>query len=169
MRRLLIALACTLITGTTHAQTRYVYQQCPNGQCPQQVRYYYPTYAQPQQVAQAQPAVVQASYTQTTATTTTSGDPYGFLNWINAVRAQYRLGAVGWSDALAYDASVNSSRGFAHTYMGHARRQNVGWGAAGTVWSMWLGHGPHASALLDPSITAIGIAYTNGIWTYNAY
>jgi len=169
MRRLIIALACVLLTGTAHAQTRYVYQQCPNGQCPQQVRYYYPTYPQPQQVAQAQPAVVQASHTTQTATTTTSGDPYGFLNWINATRAQYGLGAVGWSSTLAYEASTNSSFGFGHTYMGHARRQNVGMGSARAVWPMWMADPPHRAAILDPSITAVGLAYTNGVWTYNAY
>lgn len=165
MRRLIIALACTLITGTTHAQTRYVYQQCPNGHCPQQqVRYYYPVQVQPQ-VPQAQPTVVQASYTQTTATTTTTGDPYGFTNWLNGIRGQYGLGAVVWDTNLANAAIINSSYGYGHIYR-YGRRQNAGQGALQTILLMWMASPAHRAALLDPSITHVGLGQSGNIFTF---
>jgi hypothetical protein len=109
----------------------------------------------------AQPTYAQPAYQY--------GDPYGFTSWLNGVRAQYGLGAVGHDANLSGQAAVNNSYGFGHHYMGSARRQNSGMGAAATVWSMWMASPAHQAALLDPTITMIGIAASGSYWTYNAY
>ncbi len=96
------------------------------------------------------------------------GDPYGFVVWLNATRASCGLGGVAWSDEMAGWALRNSSVGFGHAIMGTARRQNAGWGELGTVCNAWLAHGPHAAALLDPTITQVGIAAVGVVWTFSA-
>lgn len=101
-------------------------------------------------------------------TTEPAQDQFGFLNWINSVRAHARLPMLRWSDDLAAHAAINSSRGFGHSYMGGTRRQNVGMGALGTVEAMWLQSPGHWSAISDPTITEVGLAYVNGVWTMNA-
>lgn len=101
-------------------------------------------------------------------TTEPAQDQFGFLNWINSVRARVRLPMLRWSDDLAAHAAINSSRGFGHSYMGGTRRQNVGVGALGTVETMWLQSPGHWSAISDPTITEVGLAYVNGVWTMNA-
>lgn len=101
------------------------------------------------------------------------GDFYGFTNWLNGVRAQYGLGAVGHDANLDGWAAINNDHqnayGMGHHVMGPARRQNSGMGAAGTVWQMWMASPAHRAALLDPSISWIGIAASGAYWTYNAY
>lgn len=109
----------------------------------------------------AQPVYAQPAYQ--------SGDPYGFTAWLNGVRAQNGRGPVGHDPGLSSQAAVNNSYGFGHNYMGSARRQNAGMGAAATVWSMWMASPAHQAALLDPTITMIGIAASGSIWTFNAY
>ncbi len=96
------------------------------------------------------------------------GDPYGFVVWLNAVRGGWGLGGVAWSDEMAGWALRNSSVGFGHAIMGTARRQNAGWGELWTVCNAWLAHGPHAAALLDPTITQVGIAAVGVVWTFSA-
>ena len=102
-----------------------------------------------------------------------SGDPYGFTAWLNGVRGQYGLGAVGVDPNLSNWAAMNNgqqeARGMGHHVMGPARRQNSGMGAAGTVWQMWMASPAHQAALLDPSISMIGIAAGGAYWTFNAY
>ncbi len=102
-----------------------------------------------------------------------AGDPYGFTNWLNGVRAQYGLGAVGVDPNLSSWAAVNNgqqqSRGMGHHVMGPARRQNSGMGAMATVCQMWMASPAHQAALLDPSITWVGIAGAGAYWTFNAY
>ena len=102
-----------------------------------------------------------------------SGDPYGFTAWLNGVRAQYGLGAVGVDPNLSNWAAMNNGQqnamGMGHHIMGPARRQNSGMGAAGTVWQMWMASPAHQAALLDPSISMIGIAAGGAYWTFNAY
>ena len=120
------------------------------------------TVARPVYTAQpSQPTYAQPAYQY--------GDPYGFTSWLNGVRAQYGLGAVGHDANLSGQAAVNNSYGFGHHYMGSARRQNSGMGAAATVWSMWMASPAHQAALLDPTISMIGIAASGSYWTYNAY
>jgi hypothetical protein len=120
-----------------------------------------PIYAEPAP-AETQPAI-QYAY----------GDPYGFTAWLNGIRAQYGRGPVGYDANLEAWASVNNgqqnARGMGHHVMGSARRQNAGVGAGSSVWAMWLADPPHAAALLDPTITMIGIAASGSYWTYNAY
>ena len=102
-----------------------------------------------------------------------SGDPYGFTDWLNGVRAQYGLGAVGVDPNLSGWAAVNNGQqqamGMGHHVMGPARRQNAGMGAMSTVCQMWMASPSHQAALLDPSITWIGIAGAGAYWTFNAY
>ena len=113
------------------------------------------------------------SATAQPAAPTYYGDPYGFTGWLNGVRAQYGLGAVGYDANLEAWAAVNNgqqhARGLGHHVMGTARRQNAGTGAAATVWQMWMASPAHAAALLDPTITMIGIAASGSYWTFNAY
>ena len=123
-----------------------------------------PVYTQPapaaQPVAPAQPA-------------NQYGDPYGFTAWLNGVRAQNGRGPVGFDANLSSWAAANNgqqqARGMGHHVMGSARRQNSGVGAATTVWQMWMASPAHQAALLDPTITMIGIAASGSYWTFNAY
>jgi uncharacterized protein YkwD len=100
------------------------------------------------------------------------GDPYGFVNWLNNVRASYGLSAVGHDPNLSNWAAMNNSqqqaRGMGHYVMGPARRQNS---AMGGSWpgDMWMASGPHRAALLDPTITWFGIAASGAYWTFSAY
>jgi len=102
-----------------------------------------------------------------------AGDPYGFTGWLNGVRAQYGLGAVGFDPNLSNWAAANNGQqqalGMGHHVMGPARRQNSGMGAMSTVSQMWMASPAHQAALLDPSITWIGIAGAGAYWTFNAY
>jgi hypothetical protein len=126
--------------------------------------------------------VIQAAYTASAepaagqpaqaAQAPASGDPYGFMAWLNATRASYGLGAVGYDENLSGWAAMNNSqqlaRGLGHFVMGPARRQNSAMGAA-FPGAMWMASGPHRAALLDPTITWFGIAAAGAYWTYNAY
>ncbi len=121
--------------------------------------------------APAQPVYQQPVYQQPVQQ---YGDPYGFTSWLNGVRAQYGLGAVGFDANLSAWAASNNgqqhARGLGHHVMGPARRQNSGMGGAmSTVASMWMASPAHQAALLDPTITMIGIAASGTYWTFNAY
>jgi uncharacterized protein YkwD len=100
-------------------------------------------------------------------------DPYGFTAWLNSTRAQHGLGAVGYDPNLSAWCNVNNaqqaSRGMGHFVMGPARRQNCAMGAYANIGAMWLNSPAHRAALLDPSITSIGIASWGAFWTFNAY
>jgi uncharacterized protein YkwD len=102
----------------------------------------------------------------------TYGDPYGFLSWLNATRASYGLAPVGYDQSLSNWAAMNNdqqlARGLGHFVMGPARRQNA---AAGGVFpgAMWMASPAHQAALLDPTISWIGIAAAGAYWTFNAY
>ena len=115
----------------------------------------------------AQPAAAEPVYAAPV------GDPYGFVNWLNATRAQYGLGAVGYDPNLTNWAAANnnqqSARGMGHYVMGPARRQNSAMGAYANVGAMWMASPAHRAALLDPTIRFVGIAGAGAYWTYNAY
>jgi uncharacterized protein YkwD len=110
--------------------------------------------------AQPQPAAAPAA------------DPYGFTAWLNATRASYGLGAVGYDPNLTNWAAVNNShqasRGMGHYVMGPARRQNSAMGHYASVGAMWMASPAHRAALLDPTIRWIGIAGLGAYWTFNA-
>lgn len=112
------------------------------------------------------------STTYTTTYTQTTADPAGFCAWLNSYRAQFGLRAVGYDQELANWAAVNNqhqaSRGLGHFVMGIARRQNSGMGHFSAVVSMWTKSPGHNAALLDPAITAVGIASHGSYWTFNA-
>ncbi len=154
---------------------------------PQYYQYSYaPQYSQPAQTPQATtpgPQVIPASYTvpvaetapaQPAATEPSSGgsDPYGFLSWLNSVRASYGLGAVGHDQNLSNWAAQNNNeqmaRGMGHFVMGPARVQNSAMGA-GFPGAMWMASPAHRAALLDPTISWIGIAAAGAYWTFNGY
>ena len=120
----------------------------------------------------AAPVQVQAQAAAALAPAPT-GDPYGFVHWLNATRASFGLPAVGVDPDLSAWAQQNNSqqasRGMGHHVMGPARRQNAAMGASsGSVGPMWMADGPHRAALLDPTIRWIGIAALGSYWTYNA-
>jgi uncharacterized protein YkwD len=127
--------------------------------------------AVPAQPAQAE--ATQAAPTTAVAAPAEVGDPYGFLSWLNATRASYGLPAVGYDANLSNWAAMNNdqqaARGMGHFVMGPARRQNSAMGAFANIGSMWMNSPAHRAALLDPSITAIGIAGLGAYWTFNAY
>ena len=178
-RTALIALA--LIAAASPAEAggfrRAARQSCTGGTCPTagygytySYQYAYAaTTVQPTQ--QQQVAVQQVSYAATTQTA--QGDAYGFTAWLNGVRAQHGLGAVGCDANLCSWAAQNNNHqaayGMGHHVMGPARRQNSGMGASTTVFQMWLASPAHRAALLDPSISWIGIAAGGAYWTFNAY
>lgn len=175
----------------SYATPAYTYQAPRNAYAPQ---YYQTTYApqyyqavqpaavtyQPTSYAQAQPVATAAAQPVATAAApaaaqpaaASTGDAYGFLNWLNATRASYGLAAVGYDANLESWASVNNShqnaRGMGHHVMGTARRQNSAMGAYANVPSMWMASPAHRAALLDPTIRWIGIAGMGAYWTFNA-
>jgi uncharacterized protein YkwD len=133
------------------------------------------TYA-PQTAAPAYTYQYQAQYAAPAAAaapTTGGGDAYGFLNWLNGVRAQnglapvsYDAGLEGWA---AQNSAAQASRGLGHFVMGPARRQNSAMGSAASIGWQWMNSPAHRAALLDPSIRAIGLAAVGSYWTFNAY
>lgn len=153
----LLVLFVLAVAVPSHGQYR-------NGRCPapRYVRVdtgrpvYHPVFTQP---VQASPQAVAAS----------PGN--GFLSWINAERSRYGLRSVVLDANLSAWAAMNNAhqnaRGMGHFVMGAARRQNSGWGPLSTVCSMWMQSPAHRSALLDPSITAVGIAGSGAYWTFN--
>jgi uncharacterized protein YkwD len=118
----------------------------------------------------AQPAAAQPAATQAVAAP--AGDPYGFVNWLNATRAQYGLRAVGYDQNLTNWAAQNNAqqnaRGLGHFVMGPARRQNSAMGNYASIGSMWMASSAHRAALLDPTISFVGIAGAGAYWTFNA-
>lgn len=148
--------------------TGYYYTQAPS-----------PTYATQPAATPTYTYTVQPTYTypatQPAATTTYAAESgsAGFLNWLNGVRAQYGLSAVGYDANLenwaAQNSAAQASRGLGHFVMGPARRQNSAMGNMATIGSQWLASPAHRAALLDPTIRAIGLAGYGAYWTFNAY
>ena len=133
-------------------------------------------YSQPTQAANTAPvtqtADVKTDTTQSEPATVPAGDPYGFINWLNATRAAYGLSAVGHDPNLSSWAALNNdhqaARGLGHFVMGPARRQNSAMGGFPGIESMWMASPAHRAALLDPTIRWIGIAGLGAYWTFNA-
>ena len=152
-KMMVVAVMMVAMSGQAMAGKRFR-QQCQTGQCYQVQQ----TYA----VQQTQPVQQQ----------TTQHHGSGFVGWLNSVRAQHGLRAVGYDPDLEAWAAVNNqhqaSRGIGHFVMGSARRQNSAMGSYSVIGSMWLASPAHASALLDPSISYIGLAGDGQYWTYNA-
>lgn len=114
----------------------------------------------------------QASYAP--AAGGSSGESTGsFITWLNAYRRSAGLGPVAYDANLSGWAASNNgqqqARGMGHHVMGPARRQNSGWGSLDAVSAMWAASPAHQAALLDPSITRIGIAGDGAYWTFSAY
>ncbi|WP_422928388.1 CAP domain-containing protein [Singulisphaera sp. PoT] len=139
--------------ATTYVQAPTTYVQQPAAA---------PTYAR---------QAAATTYTQQT-TTALTGDPYGFTNWLNSIRASYGLPAVGYDANLSSWAAANNNQqqayGMGHHVMGPARRQNSGMGQFASIGAMWMASPAHRAALLDPTIRSIGIAGLGAYWTFNA-
>ena len=158
-----------------HARRQIYYTQtaCTSGTCkqvqyaPQQTQVQYAPQYTYQQTTYASPTV----YQQTTQIQYYGSDPGGFMSWLNATRAQYGLGAVGYDSNLEAWASQNNAHqsrmGLGHFVMGPARRQNSAMSGA-NPGNMWMNSPGHRSALLDPTITRIGISFDGTYWTFNA-
>ncbi len=158
------------------AATQQYYQVPQYTQAPQY-------YQQPQQTqttaagAQVVPTAYTAPAAEAPATQPEAapavayGDPYGFVSWLNSTRASYGLGPVSHDQNLSNWAAMNNNSqmayGLGHFVMGPARRQNSAMGA-GFPGAMWMGSPAHRAALLDPTITWIGIAAAGAYWTFNA-
>jgi uncharacterized protein YkwD len=157
-------------------QTAYPAQTPQTYYAPQNPPTMYQT--QPAQISEPAPATApttsEAAPTVATAVAApVAGDPYGFVGWLNATRAAYGLSAVGYDANLSNWAAMNNdqqaTRGMGHFVMGPARRQNSAMGAFANIGSMWMNSPAHRAALLDPTISAIGIAGLGAYWTFNAY
>jgi uncharacterized protein YkwD len=163
VRRLIPVAAAVLLAASTAGAQQYVLVQPGTAQA---------TAVQPTTYVTQPAAVAQPAATQTVAAVA-AGDPYGFVNWLNATRAQYGLRAVGYDPNLAAWAASNnaqqSSRGLGHFVMGPARRQNSAMGNYASIGAMWMGSPAHRAALLDPTISFVGIAGAGAYWTFNAY
>ena len=174
MTRLILAVACvlSLSLATAALADKPVFRELKPGDIiehGQVVRVYAsPQTASPAPQPPATPVAVAAPQAQP-APVVAYGDPYGFGAWLNGQRASRGLHPLAHDSGLSNDAAVNSSRGFGHSFMGRARRQNAGLGQGSQVWPMWIASPLHAAALFDRSITAYGIACINGVWTYSAY
>ncbi len=172
---------------SSYAPRNYRYSYAPQYyQAPSAPQYYQvPQYYQPAEPAQTTAEgtqVIPAAYTVPVAEAAPSqpvqaapeasyGDPYGFLSWLNSTRASYGLGPVNYDQNLSNWAAMNNdqqlARGLGHFVMGPARRQNSAAGG-GFPGSMWMASPAHRAALLDPTITWIGIAAAGAYWTFNA-
>lgn len=122
------------------------------------------------------PAVVPASQPQPqppAPAMTANGTADAFIAWLNRTRNAYGLPSVGHDPNLDAWAAVNNShqaaRGMGHYEMGPARRQNSAWGLGFPgVESAWMNSDGHRSALLDPTIRWVGIAWLGAYCTFNA-
>lgn len=139
-------------------------RSCPPQGCPQSAPAYAPAYR-----VYAPAYRTTTTTTQYRSTTTTTTDPAGFLGWLNGYRASRGLRPVGWDPGLAAEAAANNAqqrrRGLGHFFMGSARRQNSAMG--GDPAAMWAASPAHNSALLDPSVTLLGLAGDGAYWTAN--
>lgn len=118
-------------------------------------------------------AVPQRTYTAMTQVATTqrayaATDVAGFAQWLNAFRSQHGRGPVAVDGNLCHEAAVNSSMGFGHAHMGSARRQNAAVGSIASAQAGWVASPAHLDALLDPSITAIGLGQSGSVITFSA-
>ena len=119
------------------------------------------------------PVATEATATAAAPVAVETGDPYGFVGWLNATRASYGLPAVGYDPNLSNWAAENNNhqaaRGMGHFVMGPARRQNSAVGSISNIGAMWMNSPAHRAALLDPTIRWMGIAGLGAYWTFNAY
>jgi uncharacterized protein YkwD len=170
VRRLIPAIAAVLLAASTAGAQQYALVQPGTAQTTAVQPTAYVTQPAAQPVTYAQPAAQPVTYAQPA---TVAGDPYGFVNWLNATRAQYGLRAVGYDQNLTNWAAQNnaqqSARGMGHHVMGPARRQNSAMGNYASIGAMWMGSPAHRAALLDPTISFVGIAGAGAYWTFNAY
>lgn len=180
MKRFLFALTVVILSTSTseagcfgkgraargyNACSATTYYSTGQGACYAPVQ----AYASPQYAAPVQTDAPQAMQAAPFAVQYVADDGNGaFVNWLNSVRASRGLRAVVWSPVLAADAVINSSRGFGHSFMGRARRQNAGWGRSlPVIQQMWLASPAHLDAILDPSCTEVGLGMSGDVVTLN--
>lgn len=104
------------------------------------------------------------------------GDPYGFINVLNRIRASAGLRPVSYDANLSSWArqnnAVQSVRGLGHhVSAAGATAQNCAWNYsnADEAAAGWMNSPGHRENMLSPSITHVGIAFGPGpYWTLNA-
>lgn len=103
----------------------------------------------------------------------TASSTAAFLAFINWVRSRYRLHPVGYSPELEREAQINNEaqlaqRRLGHFFLGMAAVQNsaVGAGLMGAAY-MWLNSPSHLRNILNPTISAIGVACMGAFCTLN--
>lgn len=90
------------------------------------------------------------------------------VSQINQLRASRGLGPVSWDGGLASEATRNSQIGFGHAYMGGASRQNSAVsGSSSQAFGQWMNSPAHLSAMLDPSVTRVGLGQSGSVFTLN--
>lgn len=96
------------------------------------------------------------------------GSGGGIVAQINQLRASRGLGPVSWDGGLASEATRNSQIGFGHAYMGSARRQNSAISSSPSqAFGQWMGSPAHLAAMLDPSVSRVGLGNVGGTYTLN--
>lgn len=102
------------------------------------------------------------------------GDPYGFINVLNRIRASAGLRPVSYDSNLSFWARRNNAAqcvmGLGH-HVNPAGVQNCAWNYANAdeAAAGWMNSPGHRENMLSPSITHVGIAFGPGpYWTLNA-
>jgi uncharacterized protein YkwD len=102
-----------------------------------------------------------------------TGDSLGFVAWLNGQRTSVGLSPVMWNEGMANAAAINNSYqviyGIGHHAMAGARRQNASASMEyPALLYAWLASPGHRSALLDPTIQWVGIAFSGVYVTFSA-
>ena len=101
------------------------------------------------------------------------GDRHGVFGIINRIRAQRGLRQLAYDQSLANWAAQNNAgqlrAGYSshHTNPGAYQVAFVGPATADAAVNGWLSSPAHASVLLNPNVTTIGVAMTGNAWTAN--
>lgn len=174
MRRFLLLLPTALaLTLSTDSPSEAGGRRCRGGACQPSAGYQWSATYRTHPAPAPYPAPAPAPAPVLASPQSAPSADHGFTAWLNSVRAQHGRGPVAFDANLSYWASVNngqqSAYGMGHHVMGSARRQNSGMGPAHQVWPMWLSSPLHRDALLDHTITAIGISFSGSYWTFNAH
>jgi hypothetical protein len=96
--------------------------------------------------------------------------PHGFINQLNATRAQRGLRGVvhdanldAWAQMNNYD---QNARGLGH-HKNPGGVQNAAMGHVASIFNMWMNSPAHRANMLSPNITRVGIACMGSYCTMN--
>jgi len=93
-----------------------------------------------------------------------SGDPSGFVDQLNALRARYGLRAVAHDAAAVPIAAANNAwqavRGLGHHVLGgYGQCAAIGMGSPEAALWAWCGSPAHAALILAPDLVSVGFAW----------